>query len=330
MDDIKTKKEFEEARREEMRETLFNAFDGNSILFEIYMKRGWLDRLFTDRILDMDKDALYISSQVAEIIETEPHVIKNKRRVLLQYINPEEYGEGNALTYKHNYISVFKMKMIHGLTGEGSEYTLPQLKELIYGQNTLSTKKNNSQNQDNEILIKLMRKMEQFEQFQGMVESGEFFEEIENRLKVATDRLMESNQDINAINTKITEIYEKIISSNTSINDKESLQMELKILAEKHPAHAFTINMFANAAQDRISHFKQAERELQILTIKENVVNLFEKFEAANDDSERNAIRAKLQKIANDNQDLSYDIRFWLSTAGREKRKKGFWSMFSR
>ncbi|WP_169091019.1 hypothetical protein [Paenibacillus sp. PL91] len=329
MDDIMTKEELEEARRDEMREILINAFDGNSILYEIYKKRGWLDRLFTDRILSMDKDALYISNQVAEILETEPHVVKNKRRALLQYINPEEYGEGNAKIYKHNYISVFKMKMIHGLTGEASEYTLPQLKELIYGQNSIS-KTNKAQDQDNEILIKLMRKMEQFEQFQGMVESGEFFEEIEKRLTKATERLMESNQDINELNIKIAELYDKIISPDLSISEKEPLQSEFAKLAEKYPTHAFTINMYLHAAQDRITHFKQVERELQVRTIKETVLNYYEAFETAKDDSERDVIRDQLQKLANNNQDLSYDIRFWLSTAGKEKKKKGFWSFLNR
>ncbi|CAM4047764.1 hypothetical protein L1N85_19375 [Paenibacillus alkaliterrae] len=326
---VMTKEELEEVRRDEMREILIKAFDGNSMLYEIYKKRGWLERLFTERILSMDKDALYISNQVAEIIETEPHVVKNKRRVLLEYINPVEYGEGNAKTYKHNYISVFKMKMIHGLTGEASEFTLPQLKELISGQTSLS-KTNKTQDQDNEILIRLMRKMEQFEQFQGMVESGEFFEEIEKRLTKATERLMESNQDINELNIKIAELYEKIISPEVSISEKESLQSEFAKLADKHPTHAFTINMYSNAAEDRITRFKQAERELQVQTIKEAVLSCYEAFEAAKDDSEREGIRIQLQKLANDNHDLNYDIRFWLSTAGKERKKKGFWSFLNR
>ncbi|OME78635.1 hypothetical protein BK120_23130 [Paenibacillus sp. FSL A5-0031] len=328
MDEIITKEEFEESRRDEMREVLIDAFDGNSILFEIYKKRGWLDRLFTDRILSMDRDTLYISNQIAEILETEPHVVKNKRRVLLQYINPEEYGDGNAKTYKHNYISVFKMKMIHGLTGEGSEYTLPQLKELIYG-NSLS-KNTKTQDQDNEILIKLMRKMEKFEQFQSTVESGEFFEEIEKRISIATEKLMESNDDINELNLKISDLYDKVTSPNISIQEKESVVIEFSKLAEKHPSHAVTLNMYINAAQDRITAYKQVERELLIRNIKDIVLSHFNDFEAAKDDSEREIIRGKLQKLANENQDLSYDIRFWLSTAGKEKKKKGFWSFFNR
>lgn len=327
--EILTKEELEEARREEMRELLIEAFDGHSILYEIYQKRGWLDRLFTNRILSMDKEALYMSNQVADIIGTKDHVVKNKRRVLLNYINPIEYGEGNSKIYKHNYISVFKLKMIDGLTGEGAEYTLPQLKELLYGTPAIpnGTK---SQEADNDLLVRILRKMEQFEEFEKMVKSGEFFEEIEGRLKQATERLMETNQDAEEINKMALDLYEKILSPDVSLAEKEAEYKKLIELAEKHPAHAFSIKMYSNAAEDRLTRYKQADRELQIRNIKETVLGYYEAFETAKDDTEREKIRIQLNEYADKHPELSYDIRFWLSTAGRERKKKGFWSFLNR
>lgn len=327
--DVMTKEELEEAKRDEMRERLIEAFDGKSILYEIYQKRGWLDRLFTDRILSMDKDSLYISNQVAEIIETEAHEVKNKRRALIDYVQPEEYGEGHTKTYKHNYISVFKLKMIHGLTGKGSEFTLPQLKELI-GQASLSTKTNNNfKENDNEILTSLMRKMERFEQFQEFVEDGRFFQEVEERIESATTKLLNSNNETNNVNKKINEIYDKIISPETSLIEKETYLSELEELRKDHSDHAFTINMFYNAAEDRITRFKQSERELQLKNLKSKVIDYYEAYESANENG-KEEIRKQLQKLANENPDLNYDIRYWLNTAGREKKKKGFWNIFGR
>jgi hypothetical protein len=327
--EVFTREEREEARREEMRELLMDAFDGSSFLFEIYKKRGWLDRILTNKILSMDKDALYLSSQVAEICETHDYVIKNKRRELLEYINPTQMGEGNSKIYKHNYLSVFKLKMIHGLTGEGSEFTLPQLKEIIYGNMTKPTTEQKSE-AGNDMMLKLMKKMEQFDHFREMVESGEFFAEIDKRVKEsARSLLLEGSKDDEA-KEKVLKLYEKIISVDTSLSEKELLLVEFAHIEREYPGQAYIIKMYKNASEDRINRFKQDEREIHIRNIKEIVNDLLDKFEDAKSEPERENIREQVRKIGRDNPELSFEIRYWFSTIGKEKKKKGFFArMFS-
>jgi len=323
--DFITKEEVEEAKREEIRELLIDAFDEKSVLYEIYKKRGWLDKIFTDKILSMDKDALYISNQVAEICETHDYVIKNKRKDLLDYINPIVMGEGNAKIYKHNYISVFKLKMIHGLTGDGSEYTLPQLKGIIYA-NIGNPSTEPKPQPGNDAMFQVMKKMEQFENFYAMVQSGEFFEEIENRAQKAAEKLL--LEDSSEIESKklVLELYEKILSTGTDISEKEILLSKFTAIEEKYPTQQFTIMMYRNSAEDRVLKFRQDERELFIRKLKDNVTELFEDFEKTDIESEKDAIKKKLVKIAEDNPDLSFEIRYWFSLLRKEKKKKGFLS----
>lgn len=321
--DVFTKEEREEARRDEMRELLINAFDGTSLLYEIYKKRGWLDKILTDKILSMDKDALYLSSQVADICETHDYVIKNKRRELLEYINPTQMGEGNSKIYKHNYISVFKLKMIHGLTGEGSEFTLPQLKEIIYGNITKSTTEQ-KQDAGNDMMFQMMKKMEQFDKFYEMVQSGEFFNEIDKRAQESARRLMLEGSKDDEVKEKVLEIYEKIISPDTDLSEKETFLALFTDLEKEYPEQAYTIKMYKNASEDRINRFRQDEREMYIRKVKETISDLLDDFESAKSENERDSIREKLQKIGRDNPDLSFEIRYWFSTIGKEKKKKGF------
>ncbi|MDH6674913.1 hypothetical protein M2277_005612 [Paenibacillus sp. LBL] len=321
--DVFTKEEREEARRDEMRELLMNAFDGTSLLYEIYKKRGWLDKILTDKILSMDKDALYLSSQVADICETHDYVIKNKRRELLEYINPTQMGEGNSKIYKHNYISVFKLKMIHGLTGEGSEFTLPQLKEIIYGNITKSTTEQ-KQDAGNDMMFQMMKKMEQFDKFYDMVQSGEFFNEIDKRAQESARRLMLEGTKDDEVKEKVLEIYEKIISPDTDLTEKETFLALFNDLENEYPGQAYTIKMYKNASEDRINRFRQDEREMYIRKVKETISDLLDDYESAKSENERNLIRDKLQKIGRDNPDLSFEIRYWFSTIGKEKKKKGF------
>lgn len=321
--DVFTKEEREEARRDEMRELLMNAFDGTSLLYEIYKKRGWLDKILTDKILSMDKDALYLSSQVADICETHDYVIKNKRRELLEYINPTQMGEGNSKIYKHNYISVFKLKMIHGLTGEGSEFTLPQLKEIIYGNITKSTTEQ-KQDAGNDMMFQMMKKMEQFDKFYEMVQSGEFFNEIDKRAQESARRLMLEGSKDDEVKEKVLEIYEKIISPDTDLSEKETFLALFTDLEKEYPEQAYTIKMYKNASEDRINRFRQDDREMYIRKVKETISDLLDDFESAKSENERDSIREKLQKIGRDNPDLSFEIRYWFSTIGKEKKKKGF------
>ncbi|OZQ71106.1 hypothetical protein CA599_11030 [Paenibacillus taichungensis] len=327
IDEVLTKEEIEEAKRDEMRELLIEAFDDKSLLYEIYKKRGWLDRLFTDKILSMDREALYTSNQVADLCETHNYVIKNKRRELLEYVNPTQMGEGNSKTYKHNYISVFKMKMIHGLTGEGSEYTLPQLKEIITGTVARTSSTQQGENNNNELLLQIYKKLERFEQFEEMIKSNEFFEDIEKKVRSSSEKylLADANKDQEAKEAAV-DIYERIVSPNTSIADKELIWIEYNSLENKYPNHAYTIRLYKTAAEEKIIRFKQDEKELQILDLKQKVNNLFEEYDTARNESERETVRAKIRNVASDHPELSFEIRMWLSTAGQQK--KGFFKRF--
>jgi len=324
-ENILTKEEVEEARREQMRDLLIEAFDGSSFLYEIYKRRGWLERLFTEKILSMDKDALYLSHQVADLCDTQDYVIKNKRRELLEYVNPTQMGEGNSKTYKHNYISVFKMKMIHGLTGEGSEYTLKQLKEIIYGNTSKPTAEQKSE-PTNDFMLQMMKKMEQFDKFYAMVESNDFFNEIEKRAQESVRKFMLEGSKDDEVKQLVLELYEKIISGDTTLPEKELLILSFNQLEKDHPGQAYIIKMYKNASEDKINRFKQDARELHVRELKENVNNLLDEFEAASTESEREAIREKLRIIGRDNPDLNFEIRYWFSTIGKEKKKKGFFS----
>ncbi|MEK4159553.1 MULTISPECIES: hypothetical protein [Paenibacillus] len=327
--DIRTKEEVEEASKEEMRELLIETFDNVSVLYEIYKRRSWLDKLFTDNILSMDKDALYVSNQVATICETQTYMINNRRRELLDYINPISMGEGSSKTFKHNYISVFKMKMIIGLTGEGSEYTVPQLKEIIYsgGKPTTTTNKSEEPTSSDQ-MFQMMQKMKRFEKFLDMIESDEFFKEIDRRVQVTTDKLLKESSSDDEVHEKIIKLFDKIAYGNESVPIKEELFKEFDSLLELYPKQSYSINMYKTAADEKITRFKQDERELHVQKVKGTIADLIEKYSVSNSDNERDTIKNQLSRLSDQNPDMSFDIRMWLSTLSKEKAKKGLLSRF--
>jgi hypothetical protein len=115
-------------KRKRMRRILTEEFQ-DDILFKIYEERGWLERLFTDKILSMDVGVEYTSPEVADICETPHYNVNNKRKELVDYIQPK-INETNR-NWMHDYRSVFKIKMIDGLSGKDGVYTLKQLKAMI-------------------------------------------------------------------------------------------------------------------------------------------------------------------------------------------------------
>lgn len=326
---VRTREEVEEAKKEEMRELLIATFDNVSVLYEIYKRRSWLDKLFTDNILSMDKDALYVSNQVAAICETQTYMINNRRRELLEYINPISMGEGTSKTFKHNYISVFKMKMIIGLTGEGSEYTVPQLKEIIYsgGKPAASTNKTEEHISSDQI-FQIMQKMNRFDKFVEMIESDEFFKEIDRRVQLTTDKLLKESSNDDEVHEKVTNLFDKIAYGNDSIAIKEELFKEFDSLLELYPKQAYSINMYKTAADEKITRFKQDERELHVQKVKGTIADLIEKYSVSNSDNEKDNIKNQLSRLAEQNPDMSFDIRMWLSTLSKEKTKKGLLSRF--
>jgi len=120
-------------KRERMKELLVSEFEGKSILYQIIQDRGELHNIFTEPILDMDPRILYSTQEVAEICETPTYNINNKRKEFTEYVNPQIIGGPNSRNWKHDYIAVFKLKMIDYLTGQDGLYTLKQIKQLLYG-----------------------------------------------------------------------------------------------------------------------------------------------------------------------------------------------------
>lgn len=318
-----SKDEIEQLRQEEMRELLLDQFDEKSVLFDMYKKRNWLDRLFTQKILSMDKEALYLSTQVAEICEISDYTVKNKRRALLEYINPTVMGEGNSKIYKHNYISVFKIKMIDGLTGEGSDFTLPQLKDFIYGSSSKPVTSKNVE-AERELLLQVLNRMDKFEKFSEMIESNEFFEQIKKTAQESVQQFMLGSSKDQEVKDDVIRLYEKIISADTTISEKELLLDELSNLEKNNPEQIYTIKMYRSAAEEKINRYKQDERELFIRNLKHEVHELIVKYDNVTDDKEREQIKDQLQKLGDNNIDLNFEIRLWLSTLSKDKKKKGF------
>lgn len=325
IDEIFTKEELEEIKKENMRELLIEAFDGSSVLFEIYKKRGWLENLFTDKILSMEKDASYTTKQVAEICETQDYNIKNKRRELIDYINPTPVGGENSKVYKHNYISVFKLKMIDGLTKDGSEYTLPHLKSLLYPGLTTRDSSNKNTEPTNELLMTILKKLERFEKFEQMITSGEFINQVELTAKEAANSLLLNKGEEDKVKERVLEEYSKISSADTNISDKEKAIEVLREMELEHPDQAYTIRMYINAAEERLAKIMQDQRELHIRKIKEDLSVLFEEFPNADGDR-REEIMDRLNRLGKENPDLNYEIRYWISMLGKQQQKKGFFS----
>lgn len=115
-------------KRNKMRRLLTEEFK-NDPLFKIYEERGWLFKLFTDNILSMDVGVEYSSPEVAEICETAAHNINNKRKNLVNYVQPKTNDTNR--NWMHDYKSVFKIKMIDGLAGKDGVYTINQLKAML-------------------------------------------------------------------------------------------------------------------------------------------------------------------------------------------------------
>lgn len=331
--DILTREEVELKRKEIMRDHLTDIFDRDSILYQIYKSRNWEDKLFTDPILLMDTKAQYNTSQVATICEVPVHLINNRRRDLIDYLQPEVYGEDNNKVFKHNYISVFKMKMVIGLTGEGGEYTVPNLKELLYNGAKLGNKANPNSNNNNFVngdAYQIMNFMKRFEKFQELIESEEFFKEIDKRVAITTEKLLSTSKDDSGVNES-KKLYDYICGNSGSLIDKEESLKDFDHLVSTYPGQAHMIYMYKTAAEERISRIKQDERELEIKKIKLKIADLIDSYSNAHSENERESIKSQISRISEENSELNFEIRMWLATNSKQPIKKGFLSrLFSK
>lgn len=118
-------------KRLQLRKLLESHFE-ETVLYKVYKENNMLDLLFTEKILSMDINKHYSTKEVAEICETETYNINNKRSEFVDYISPT-MKTPNSKHWKHDYLAVFKLKMIDGLTGQNGMYTLKQIKIMLYG-----------------------------------------------------------------------------------------------------------------------------------------------------------------------------------------------------
>lgn len=327
--EILSKEEVENRRKEIMREHLIDIFEKDSILFDIYKSRNWLDRLFTDPILLMDTQTSYTSTQLAAICEVPVHLINNRRRELMDYLKPEVYGEENNKTFKHNYISAFKMKMVIGLTGEGGEYSVPNLKELLFSGKKVGYSKNQNSNSEtsisNDQLYQMLNMMKRFEKFQDMIDSNEFFDEIERKVISTTEKMLSSSKDDTGINES-KKLFDFICSGNGSLIEKEQTLNDFDNLISRYPDQQHMILMYRSASEDRITRIRQDERELNIKKLKIKIADLVESYNNAQNDDERNNIKSRISVLTDDHPDLKFEIRMWMATIPKQSPKKGLFS----
>lgn len=269
--------EYRNQSRDDMMELLTEAFDNKSILYEIYKNRGWLDRLFTDEIQSMNKDTHYSTSQVAKIVGISEQNVKNKRRELLDYINPVQLGEGTKKTYKHNYISVFKIKMIDGLTGLGSDYTIPQIKELIYGGGR--RQETTTLNTGNDLLLSMQRQIDdlnnKLENNIKLITSEKYTQEIVRLASEAAVRQLPQpdTEEESKVQKEILKISERINSKNTSIEEKQKLLESFIDLEAEYPSQTFFIHSQKNVLSGNVEMYKEEVVKEEILKHYEQIAS---------------------------------------------------------
>ncbi len=221
-------------KRERMKELLINEFKGKSILYNIIEERGELHNIFTERILDMDPKIMYSTQEVAEICETPTYNINNKRKEFTEYINPQIIGGPNSRNWKHDYIAVFKLKMIDYLTGQDGIYTLKQIKQLLYGHyqesgetapldtmyqvvNQLGQAFNGLTSEEIQRVFKVMAS----DQFQNLITN----DKTVNPILIQSHKLEELEKRFAALPGE-TEIENRINKIEEHLNESHSKQME--------------------------------------------------------------------------------------------------------
>ncbi|QQZ64635.1 hypothetical protein JI735_33845 (plasmid) [Paenibacillus sonchi] len=334
VEEVLTKEELESKRKEDMREHLIDVFDGDSILYEIYKTRNWLEKLFTDPILMMDTRTLYNTTQVAAICEVPTHLVNNRRRDLVDYIKPDVFGEESNKVFKHNYISVFKIKMVIGLTGEGGEYSVPNIREIIFNGAKLGVKTTSHSNSGELIggdqLVQILNTMKKFEKFQEMIESDDFFKEIEKRVTQTTEKLLSSSKDNKGVDES-KKLYDYICSGNGTLLEKEETINNFDTLIRDFPDQLHMIQMYKSAAEERIIKIRQDEKELSIKKLKIRISDLIDSYGNAQNDKERESIMTQINRLSSENPDLNFEIRLWMATISKKTNQKGFFSrLFSK
>jgi hypothetical protein len=346
----------EQEKQQEMKKLLISHFDGKDPLFAIYKQRDWLDRLFTPKILSMDPNMLYSTREVAEICETEIYNINNKRKELIDYVQPKKL---DSFSYKHDYISAFKLKMIVGLTVGEKSFTVTQLRSIIGGTENLEP------DEEEKIQVNLRAFQEKYQELVRIIdmispegiksEISKFVKEevnkhfkslppveenIKNDLKQELGSFLKTELEQvkkkeDEVKNEIARIYNEILSPETDLDSKQKMLRSYDELIEKHPDFEYLIQLHKDMVEKKIKTFKHEIEQLRIKEVKARVLKLFDIYrdKSSTQEMKENAIK-ELEELLVKERDLEFEIRYYITLMTKEHResaKKGFFRrLFSR
>lgn len=125
---------------------------------------------------------------------------------------------------------------------------------------------------------------------------------------------------------QILDLYNQICSDDTNIEEKERLLEHLRLF--DRPQLRLFSQMYAESAERKIMQYKQDKKELHIREIKELCLEIFNLgFNESATTEERQNAKQRLQKLHDENPELSFEIRSFianLETKDKNKRKR-FW-----
>jgi hypothetical protein len=314
----------------------------DSVLYQIYERKGRLHEIFTDKILSMKEDAEYRTKDLQDICETERYNINNKRPEFIEYLDPLYYSRNNRYS-KYDWKAVVKFKMIDGLTGQNGDYTLKELKILLYG------------NKDDEEQVPAMDMMHQFAYQQKAVfedfalrmqaEFGEKIAHIEKLLEEerqgrllledSSNKLAETNQELLSANEKLLQTNNELVKTNeelmrskdvlakikeeckdliskidnpySTIDEKEEYLRSFSSLLDKYQEQDDIILTYQNLAEKKYALIKESRKK----EVREKVASCFSK---VLDDSLAKDVRAnafnELESLYLSNPEIQAELQF--------------------
>ncbi|WP_047153694.1 hypothetical protein [Aneurinibacillus tyrosinisolvens] len=314
-------------KRDRMRQLLEAHFQ-DSVLYKLYEKKGRLHELFTANILDMDEFGEYSSKEAAAICEVVDYTINNRRSALVDYVDPK-YRQMNSKNWKHDYVSVFKLKMIIGLTGQNGDYSLRQIKAMLYGDLEETT-----EIPQTEVMHQMFAQMKKyFEDTQDMFERNEQLlldspiSDLQEKVEVLENQLAEqmeerekiekANQELMLVKEKCNEIYDLINDPQSTVLEKQELIQRYDTLVESYPDHRDLIMNYHTYAVNKVSALKElSDKELkhQAKELHNKVMNESIPVE------QRNRAMDELEKLFNDHPDHQEKLYHLLYDAKTKQR----------
>jgi hypothetical protein len=344
-------------KKERMKQLLVEQFKGKSVLYNIIEERDELSYIFTDTILSMDPKITYSTHEVADLCETPGYNINNKRKEFIDYINPQIIGGPNARNWKHDYLAVFKLKMIDYLTGQDGIYTLKQLKQLLYGH-----VEHEGETPPYDTMYQMMNQLGQAfkgltpgeiqrafkvmstDEFQNVISTDPSknpilnqsyrITELESRLaalpgetkmeskfKNIEEQIANSKAEQKEVIEACLNITNQIKSVDLPIKEKEKLLNTYDELEVRYQNQIDLIQIYREASNDRVRMLAQEKREQEVLKIKETAFSLYEKtLNEGLSSYEREHALGEIESIKENNPDIRADIMIFIIQAKKLKR----------